>query len=416
MTNGLRGDSHQVRVLAVDDEQPILKLVKRCLEPQGYAIQLASDGKEAIDCLNRRIFDIVITDIVMPRMDGYELTRRIVREFSPDVIVMTGHVDRYRYDQLIKIGASDFVQKPFEPEELVLRVHRVLRERRYQEEAMKSHQRLAQSQKLESMGQISAGIVHEIKTPLQYVMDDIAFLKESFQGFTPVLDTLLKICTDSFDTESDRKILDRIRSGLECADLAYAITEVPQAISQINEGVDRIHGIIRAMKRFSHPGRQTHVSADLNLCLQDAVAISKHEWKYRAAIVWDLDDTLPEIPCNPGELTQVFLNLIINACHAISDKRRCSAPGKDSITILTRARRPEVEIRISDTGTGIPETHLDRIYDPFFTTKDAGIGTGQGLAIAHSIIVDRHRGRIDVETEENHGTTFIITLPYTDSA
>jgi len=150
---------------------------------------------------------------------------------------------------------------------------------------------------------------------------------------------------------------------------------------------------------------------DLNHAIENTITVAKNEWKYVAEMETDFDPALPPVPCLPGELNQVILNMIINAAHAIADVMGDGSKGKGTIRITTRRDGNWAEIRISDTGTGIPEAIRDRIFDPFFTTKEVGKGTGQGLAIARSMIVDKHGGTIDFETQEGKGTTFIIRLP-----
>ena len=165
------------------------------------------------------------------------------------------------------------------------------------------------------------------------------------------------------------------------------------------------------MKEFSHPSAAEKTSADLNHCILSTVTVSRNEWKYVADLETDLDAGLPPVCCVPGELNQVFLNLIVNAAHAIGDVVGDSAERKGKIVVNTRRDGDWVEIRIADTGTGIPEEIRGRIFDPFFTTKDVGRGTGQGLAIAHNVVVDKHGGTLRVESEVGKGTTFIVRLP-----
>ena len=186
---------------------------------------------------------------------------------------------------------------------------------------------------------------------------------------------------------------------------------MPQAIQQGLEGADRVATIVRAMKEFSHPGSPEKRLVDLNRSLQSTVEVSRNEWKYVADVVTDFDPELPSVPCLQGEMNQVFLNLIINAADAIHARVGREPESKGTITVRTRACGEHVEVSIRDTGTGIPEAIRQKIFEPFFTTKDVGKGTGQGLALAHAVVVDRHGGSIGLETTEGEGTTFIIRLP-----
>jgi signal transduction histidine kinase len=191
----------------------------------------------------------------------------------------------------------------------------------------------------------------------------------------------------------------------------YLTAEIPNAIAQSLEGVERVAKIVRSMKDFSHPGGETKQAVDLNRALESTLTVCRNEWKYVAEAVTDFDPDLPLVTCLPGECNQVFLNLIINAAHAIGDKLAGRPDDKGAITIATRRDGDRAEIRIIDTGTGIPEKHHARIFDPFFTTKEVGRGTGQGLAIAHCVITEKHGGTIHFETEIGRGTTFVVRLP-----
>ncbi|RLB20288.1 MAG: histidine kinase, partial [Deltaproteobacteria bacterium] len=177
------------------------------------------------------------------------------------------------------------------------------------------------------------------------------------------------------------------------------------------DGVERVTKIVRAMKEFSHPGSPEKTPVDINHAIDNAITVAKNEWKYVADIETDLDPDLPPVPCLPADLNQVILNLIINAAHAIEKVVGNNGNRKGKIRVITRKDNGWAEIAISDTGCGIPDSIRHRIFDPFFTTKEVGKGTGQGLSIAHSIIVDKHGGTIDFESREGKGTTFTIKLP-----
>lgn len=402
-----------VRVLVVDDEDTIQNLVVRLLKPEGYDINRASDGIKALQLLAEKTYDIIITDIIMPGMSGTELIKRIHEFYQADVIAMTGQADLNNYEMFIGLGACDFIQKPFSPDELLLRVKRVLRERQLKEEVAKAHQELSHSQKLEAIGQLSSGIAHEINTPLQYISDNTRFIKDAMKDIRPILAGLKKL-TNPADGDSVRHVFpDEMQTLVNSADLEYVIEEMPGAIDQTLEGIQAISRIVKAMKAFSHPGTEEHVPTDLNQSIRNALTISKNEWKYVADMVQDLDETLPDVTCNPGEMNQVLLNLIVNAGHAIADRIAAGSIQKGTIRISSRKVDDWFEIAVRDTGTGIPENIRPLIFNPFFTTKAVGKGTGQGLAIARSIIVDRHKGEIDLETRPDEGTTFFIRLPLT---
>jgi signal transduction histidine kinase len=189
--------------------------------------------------------------------------------------------------------------------------------------------------------------------------------------------------------------------------------EIPKALSQALSGVQRVARIVQAMKDFSHPGTESKTPIDLNRAIESTLTVCRNEWKYVAELETDLDASLPAVSCLPGEFNQVILNIVVNAAHAIADQAKDGEKGV--IRVTTRRVNDRVEIRISDTGTGIPESARGRVFDPFFTTKEVGKGTGQGLAIARSVVVDKHQGEIFFETEMGKGTTFIIRLPIEDN-
>lgn len=274
-------------------------------------------------------------------------------------------------------------------------------------------QNCAQARKMESIGQLAAGIAHEINTPTQFIGDHTRFVKDSLAGITDLLKTyeqvFQKAKTSGSLPKEDELAVEKAR---EEADLEYVIARVPKALEQILEGINRVATIVRAMKDFSHPDQAEKVPANLNKYIESTVTVARNEWKYVADMELDLDKNLPFVTCLPGEINQVILNMIVNAAHAIGDVVGASGEkGKGRITITTRADDAWIEIRIADTGPGIPAHVQPRIFDPFFTTKEVGKGTGQGLAIAYNVIVKKHGGSIHFETAEGKGTGFVIRLP-----
>ncbi|MGB9624211.1 MAG: PAS domain S-box protein [Phycisphaerae bacterium] len=270
---------------------------------------------------------------------------------------------------------------------------------------------LNQAQKLESIGSLAAGIAHEINTPTQFVGDNVRFLRDAFQDLRGVLDAsarLLDACRQGTVTPG---LVAEVEAAVRAADLEYLSGEIPKAIEQSLEGVNRVAKIVRAMKDFSHPGSEDKKTTDLNKAIETTITVARNEWKYVAELTTEFDPDLPPVPCLPGEINQVILNLIINAAHAIADVVGDGSKGKGLITVSTHRDGDWAEIRVRDTGTGIPEAIRGRVFDPFFTTKAVGKGTGQGLAIAHSVIVNKHGGSITFETEVGKGTTFILRLP-----
>lgn len=266
---------------------------------------------------------------------------------------------------------------------------------------------LAHAQKMESVGQLAAGIAHELNTPIQFVGDNTRFLKSSFQTMQDILalvDSLLERCEQSAELSEHAAAM---RAQFEKADLEFLIEEIPQAIDQTLEGTENVARIVRAMKAFSHPGAVDFQETDLNAALESTLTISRSEWKECADVETHFDPDLPSVMCLPAELNQAFLNFIVNGAHAIASKSN----GKGTLSLTTSASEDHVIIEIRDSGTGIPQEIQGRIFDPFFTTKAVGKGTGQGLSLCYNVIVETHGGQISFESVEGKGTTFRIKLP-----
>ena len=279
-----------------------------------------------------------------------------------------------------------------------------------------THQReleaqLNQAQKLESIGQLAAGIAHEINTPIQYVGDNVNFLEEAIEGLFGLLNRSFDLLNTLPGEPVPLGAVEELRQAAEEADLEYMKEEIPTALAQSKEGVRRVSEIVRGMKEFSHPGSDEVTPTDLNRAIRSTATVARNEWKYAAELETELDEELALVPCLPGELNQVILNLIINAAHAIQEKLGESPDPKGTIKISTHGDGNAAEIRISDTGCGVPDNLQTRIFDPFFTTKEVGKGTGQGLSIAHSMIVKKLGGTLTCESVPGEGATFIIRLP-----
>lgn len=275
---------------------------------------------------------------------------------------------------------------------------------------------LSQAQKLESIGQLATGIAHEINTPTQYVGDNVRFLQEAFGEITGLLAGYETLLAAAKAGHLSPELIAEQEAALAEADADFLLEEIPVAIEQSLEGIDHVSGIVRAMKEFSHPGVEEKAAIDINKAIESTITIACNEWKYVAELTTDFDPQLPPVSCLPGELNQVILNILINAAHAIADVVGDDCEQKGHITVSTRRHDAWVEIRIADTGTGIPASVQPKIFDPFFTTKEVGQGTGQGLAISHAVIVEKHGGTITFETEMGRGTTFIIRLPLEPAA
>ena len=272
-------------------------------------------------------------------------------------------------------------------------------------------EQLAQAQKMEAIGHLAAGIAHEISTPAQFVGDNTQFLREAFDDLQQILTRFQNLATTVRQDRSAVDELNAIDAAIEELDLNYLEEEIPLAIDHILDGVGRISKIVRSMKFFAHPGDVEKAPLDLNEAIESTIVISRNEWKYVAEVHTNLDPEMPPVPGQRGEINQVILNLLTNAAHAISEKSGHLQGTKGHINVTSRFRDGWAEIRIQDTGGGIPDAIRHQVFDLFFTTKEEGVGSGQGLAIAHSVIVDKHGGMLNFESEPEKGTTFIIRLP-----
>lgn len=268
---------------------------------------------------------------------------------------------------------------------------------------------LGHSRKLEAVGQLAAGVAHEINTPIQYVGDSVQFLKEAFDSFVQLLPHYRQLATTQAGEEEQTALAVEIKRQEEEMDLDWLLNEVPSSFTRCLDGIERVARIVRAMKEFAHPDQREKKPADLNHAIQSTLTIAHNEYKYVADIETHFGD-IPPVICHVSELNQVFLNLIVNAAHAIAGHLENTGL-RGAIGITTSRQGQSVRIDIEDTGGGIPDEIRDRIFDPFFTTKAVGKGTGQGLAIARSVVVDKHGGTLTFKSNHGLGTTFTVLLP-----
>lgn len=272
--------------------------------------------------------------------------------------------------------------------------------------------RLLSEQKLASVGQLAAGIAHEINTPVQYVANNVDFIGESALDIKIMLERLIDLCQRMTKEKQASTDPDTLKAILEEADWEYLREEIPNAISQTRDGIEKISSIVKAMKAFSHPGSRDMGPTDINAILTNTIIVARNEWKYVAEMQSDLDVGLPLVEALSDEIGQVFLNIIVNAAQAIGDVvEKEKAVKKGLISVATGRENGWVWVRIGDTGSGIPQQIRDRICEPFFTTKDVGKGTGQGLAIVYDVVVNKHGGQLEFFDAEKGGTVFLVRLP-----
>jgi len=406
-----------------------------------FELVSAYQGREAYElvqaaCAEDRPFAVAFVDMRMPPgWDGLETIEHLWK-IDPhlQIVICSAYSDHSWNDVCQRLGDRDallILKKPFDTIEVVQFAHALTAkwgleaERRARvaslEEAVRARTaelesvnarlsaeliyrdkmevELRLAQRLEAIGQLAAGIAHEINTPLQYLGDNLLFVRESMV-------TLLELAGALRAAGGDPAVLDRL---VETADLTFLATQLPGSLDQIDEGVARVSKIVRAMRELSHPGPREASQTDLNHCIRNAIDVTCGAYRMVADVVTELGE-LPPVTCFPDELNQVFLNLIVNAAHAMEETGT-----RGVLAIRSRRDGDHVVISVADTGGGIPEEYRERVFDAFFTTKPVGRGTGQGLAISRSIVVEHHHGALTFETSPR-GTTFCVRLPIEGAA
>ena len=401
--------STHIMIVDVRDERRQIAYVNRAL-----AVEHGYDGAESLigqsvfilgaglDASARAVISQMVVESRAARAE-FEFTRRDGTKFLCGIAFAPLLDSNGEMTHYVTLGADITRRKEDERREKGLR-EQLLSEMR-EREKMSIELRLAQ--KLESVGRLASGLAHEINTPIQYVCDSVHFLTSACKDIESVLNAY-RTRFQALTGESDlREELLQLQATEASLDMEFLAVEVPKALGRTLEGADRVAGIVRAMKEFAYPDQAVHAEADLNRSLATTLVVAKNEYKYLAEVETCLGE-LPFVVCNAGEINQVFLNLIVNAAHAIQDSGKDTSTGR--IGIETRVNGDVVEIIVSDNGCGIDAAVVEKIFDPFYTTKEVGRGTGQGLSIARSIIIDKHGGRIEVDSTPGVGTRFVVTL------
>ena len=321
-------------------------------------------------------------------------------DLAPLVLGLTGYAIGHFHARLIRIRHS--IEHTVQTRTAELRVAL--------DELSSTQTELLNAQKLEAIGGLAAGIAHEINTPIQYVSDNTRFVEESLSGLLEVTSAASRLAEAVRDVSEVAGLAEVYDDVAGRADVDFLSEEIPGAIEESLEGIDQVTSIVKALKSFSHPGSEAKEPTDLNEVITTTVAVARNEWRYVAEMdLSSLDPGLPKVPVHSGPLKQVLLNMIVNAAQAI-EQVATDDDNKGTISVATRVEGEHAAIEIADTGCGIPKEIQDRILEPFFTTKDVGKGSGQGLAIAQSMI-DNHGGALLIESSPGGGATFTIKLP-----
>jgi signal transduction histidine kinase len=401
-----------MKVLVAEDEAVSRHLLQSYLRQWGHEVVLAADGAEAWRLFHQGAYPLVLSDWVMPEMDGLELIRRIRARPAGAyvyIILLTAKTEKQDVIAGMEAGANDFVSKPFDQGELrarlragerIIELEQTLAE---QNRALREAQAaLVQTEKLASLGQLAAGIAHEINNPIAYVANNLAVLRRDVPAVIQLLDAyrsgreLLRAAAPDLLAETQRLE--------EEVDLSYVRDSLPRLFERSLEGLKRVRDIVRNLRDFARLDEADFKEADLNAALQSTLEIIAHELKKNTLQVRTEFGDLPAVLCHPGKVNQVFLNVLLNAVQA-------SGPG-GLIEVRTQADETAagIVVEIQDHGCGIKPEHLSHLFDPFFTTKPVGQGTGLGLSVGYGIIRD-HGGAIEVESEVGRGTLFRIRLP-----
>jgi PAS domain S-box-containing protein len=404
--DGLHASEAHFRIIA--ENVPDLVTV---LDADGRRIYASPSYENVLGIPPRELLGKPILERIHP--DDQRLVETAMRE-----IIQTGagrtieYRNRHRDDswRVMECHASPVRNDARQVAQIVFVARDITRRKKDEELDLHREVQFRHLQKMEAIGQLAAGIAHEINTPTQYIGDNTHFVQDGFADIARLLAAHARLLEAARADAITPALLAEVEAIVAESDIDYLLEEIPKAIRQSLEGVARVSKIVGAMKEFSHPGSDEKTAIDLNRAVDSALTVATNEWKYVANLVTDFDPALPPVPCLPSEISQVIVNIVVNAAHAIADVARDRGE-KGTITVSTRAAGAWAEIRIADTGTGIPPEIRQKIFDPFFTTKGVGRGTGQGLAIAHSVVVDKHGGVIEVESEMGRGTTFLLRLP-----
>ncbi len=399
-------------LLVADDSPTIRAVLKKMAEQNGYRVQLAEDGAQAWPHLRSGRFSLAILDWEMPQHSGPDLCRKVQEQRGLPfiyIIILTTREGQGNITAALDAGASDFLSKHAGEGELLARLRAGERLVRMQEQLTAMH-------KLESIGQLAAGIAHEINTPTQYVGDNVRFLQEAFGDFFQLIGLHQQLIKRTRAAGQEAPLLGQIQELTQRMDLNYLLEEIPRAVDQTLEGVGRVTEIVRSMKDFAYDDHGQRSQADIRQLIRSTCVVARNEWRYVAELDLQLDEELPPLYCLPGDISQAILNLLTNAAYAIRQKLGAEPAEKGRITISANLDDETIVVRVSDTGSGIDPQIKPRIFDPFFTTKPVGVGTGQGLALVHNAVVSRHGGRIAVQSQLGQGSTFTLVFPLHDAA
>jgi signal transduction histidine kinase len=393
-----------MKILIADDDPVSRRLLQNYLQKWGYEVSAAQDGAEAWRLFEGGFFPMVITDWMMPELDGPGLIRRIrlsQRVGYVYAILLTAKSQKEDLVEGMEAGADDFLTKPFDRDELRVRLRAGERIIRLEHHLRETQATLVQTEQLASLGRLAAGVAHEINNPMAYVINNIAVLRRDVQTILSLLDKYREGRAVLSQAEPERAAeLARLEQEL---DLVYLRENLGRMFDSTAEGLRRIRSIVQNLRDFARLDEAESKEVDLNAALESTLAILGHELNQKALRVKTGLGELRPILCNPGKLNQVFFNILLNAIQA--------SEREGLIEVRTGSDRENtVVVEIQDQGGGIGPEHLPHIFEPFFTTKPVGGGTGLGLSVSYGIVRD-HGGSLEVESTAGQGSLFRIRLP-----
>lgn len=399
-----------MKVLIVDDSSVMRRLLRSSLQKWGYEVSEAVDGAQAWELFCREPFPLVLTDWLMPELDGLELTRRIRACELPSyvyIILLTAKSEKEDLVAAMDAGADDFLVKPFDSDELRVRMREGKRiielESKLAEQNRKlrmTQAALVQSEKLASLGQLAAGMAHEINNPVAYVTNKLAVLKRDVRAVVEMLQAYRRGA--EVLAQAAPPLAAELAELEAASDLAWIEENLPRLFASSLEGLGRVRSIVQNLREFARLDSADLDALDLNAALTSTLAVLARDVQEKQLAVETHFGQLPPVVCRPGKIHQVFHNLLLNAIQASEPRGR--------LELRTAVERDQVLVDVQDHGCGIAAEHLPRLFEPFFTTKAVGQGAGLGLAICYGIVRD-HGGAIEVDSQQGRGSTFRVRLP-----
>lgn len=393
--------SPSAKILIIDDNLITCDLLMEQLATGGFKAETRYTGKDGLQALQEKLYDIVLIDIDLPDFDGLELINAI-KKVSPDILfaMVTGHDSVEKASLAFKRGAFDYFIKPFVLADIIHSLGAVLEKKDLRQQLKLSQSQIIQQEKMAVIGQLAAGVAHEVNNPVGFISSNLATLKKYIDRLTNFIQAQDEVLGENKESEAYRN-LKEIRRKLK---VDYLLDDIGELVSESLEGTERIKKIVQDLKNFSRMDAEAKSLANINDSIESALNIVWNELKYKCTINKELGE-LPLSLCYPQKLSQVFMNILVNAGHAIKEK--------GEITIRSWHEKDCNRVDISDNGSGMPEEVKTRIFEPFYSTKAPGKGTGLGMSIAAEI-VQKHGGKIELESQVGEGTTFHIYLPVRD--